>query len=228
MLSKLTLPLILIIAALGYFLLKPSSQPDGEAKPLALPWQIQVHADGTASVFGITPEQTTVSELLDLLGEDHELAIISDSEDRNGLEIYYSHFNIGPLQAKLIANVTADSEQLEAMQAAASSSSYTGSGSRKFLLNENDLKQIQNWVIDSLSYLPSARLDEGIILDRFGKPQQRIADGEGVEHFLYPEKGLDIVLNSEGKELLQYVAPRSFDKLAKPLESLKDQTTESL
>ena len=227
MFSKLAVPLVLIVAALGYFLLKPSAQPDTGIKSLALPWQIQVNGDGTASVFGITPERTTVSELLDLWGEDHELAIISDSEDRNGLEIYYSHFNIGPLQAKLIANVSADSKQLEAMQAAASSSSYTGSGSRKFLLNENDLKQIQNWVIDSLSYLPSARLDEGIILDRFGKPQQRIADGEGVEHFLYPEKGLDIVLNTEGKELLQYVAPRSFDKLTKPLEALQEKTAES-
>ena len=220
--TKSIFSIILVLAALGFVLLKPN-QSTAPTNSVALPWQIDIHADGTSSVFGITPEKTTVSELLQLLGEDHELAIISDSEDKNGLEIYYSHFNIGPLQAKLIANVAADSEQLETMQAAASSSSYTGSGSRKFLLNETDLAKIQNWVIDSLSYLPSARLDEAIILDRFGEPAQRIADGEGVEHFLYPHKGLDVVLNKEGKELLQYVAPRSFDKLTQPLNVSQNQ-----
>jgi hypothetical protein len=40
----------------------------------------------------------------------------------------------------------------------------------------------------------------------------------GVEHWLYPEKGLDLMLNDSGKEVLQYVAPREFATLARPFE----------
>lgn len=218
--SKIITLVIVIAAALSYFALKPNSHDNSVSQTYALPWQIEVHNDGTSTVFGVSLERTTVNELLQLKGEDHELAIISDSDDQSGLEIYFSHFSIGPLQGKLIARVDAEQQQLDAMQADASVASYTSSGSRKFLLNESDLSIIQDWKIESLSYLPSASLDEAIVLERFGTPNERLSLEEGIEHFLYPEKGLDIALNAEGKELLQYVAPRNFDKLRAPLQAL--------
>ncbi len=229
--STIIIVAIVILVATLYVFTKPlftntEQQHADSTQVYTLPWNIEINADGTSNVFGITLEHTTVDELLQLHGIDHELAIISDSEDYSGLEIYYSHFPIGPLQGKLIARVRASQQQLDSMQAAAASSSYTGSGSRKFLLSENDLAQIQNWPIDSISYLPSARLDESIVLDRFGEPAERVSGEENIEHFLYPSRGLDIVINSDGKELLQYVAPRSFSALADPLKNLTTEDTE--
>jgi hypothetical protein len=46
---------------------------------------------------------------------------------------------------------------------------------------------------------------------------ERIAEGPGVNHWLYPEKGLDIVVSDDGKEVLQYVAPRDFRQPVAPL-----------
>ena len=43
---------------------------------------------------------------------------------------------------------------------------------------------------------------------------------EALEHFLYPDKGLDLVLDSKGKEVLQYVAPADFARLRAPLGKL--------
>ena len=60
-------------------------------------------------------------------------------------------------------------------------------------------------------------MDEAIILQRFGTPAERIRQGETLEHFLYPDKGLDLVLDSKGKEVLQYVAPADFARLRAPL-----------
>lgn len=222
-LSKIITLVIIVAAALGYFALKPNTGDDTVVKSYSLPWHIDTHDDGTSTVFGVSLERTTVNELLQINGEDHELAIISDSQDRSGLEIYFSHFSIGPLQGKLIAQVNASQQQLEAMQAKASVASYTSTGSRKFLLNDSDLDTIQNWTIGSLSYLPSASLDEDVILERFGSPTERISQEEGIVHFLYPEKGLDIALNAEGKELLQYVAPRNFKSLVLPLQAKKSR-----
>jgi hypothetical protein len=56
-----------------------------------------------------------------------------------------------------------------------------------------------------------------VILQRFGAPAERIRQGETLEHFLYPAQGLDIVLDSKGKEVLQYVAPADFARLRAPL-----------
>jgi hypothetical protein len=36
-------------------------------------------------------------------------------------------------------------------------------------------------------------------------------------HLLYPPLGLDVVVDGDGKELLQYVAPRDFERLRAPL-----------
>ena len=36
-------------------------------------------------------------------------------------------------------------------------------------------------------------------------------------HLLYPEKGLDLIINRKGKEALQYVAPKDFTRLRDPL-----------
>ena len=45
----------------------------------------------------------------------------------------------------------------------------------------------------------------------------RIHVSEKRVHLLYPDKGLDVVVDSEGKELLQYVAPKDFALLREPL-----------
>lgn len=182
-------------------------------------------ADGSSRVFGIQLEESTVAETLSTLGEDHELAIISDQNDRSGLEIYYSHFSAGPIKGKLIIAVTAAQETLEKMQARANSSSYTASGSRKFLITAEDLHQIQHWPVNNIAFIPSASLDEDIIKARFGQADQVVSISEDETHFLYPHKGLDITLNANGKEVLQYVAPRSFSRLAEPL--LQPQTKQS-
>ena len=71
--------------------------------------------------------------------------------------------------------------------------------------------------IRGLAFIPGAQLDEAVILERFGQPAERIRVNDHQEHLLYPAKGLDLVLDSKGRELLQYVAPARFDALRAPL-----------
>jgi hypothetical protein len=47
--------------------------------------------------------------------------------------------------------------------------------------------------IRGLAFIPSAQLDEAVILERFGQPAERIRVNEHQEHLLYPAKGLDLV-----------------------------------
>ena len=87
---------------------------------------------------------------------------------------------------------------------------------KKYFLSADDLPQVLNQTIVGLTFVPAVNLDETVILARFGEPAERI-QSTGVEHYLYPEKGLDIALHEESKEVLQYVSPDAFQQLVQPL-----------
>lgn len=227
-----SLTIIALCTALAYFTLKPEHKQAASGVQVLMPWDIEIMDDGTSKIFNLQLEHSTVAETLNTLGIDHDLAIISDQNDHSGLEIYYSHFAAGPIKGKLVITVQASQSELEQMQARAGSSSYLSTGARKFLINQEDLAKIQHWPITSLSFIPSASLDKDIIEARFGPAEHTIAVGDEEEevHYLYPGQGLDIALNKDAKEVLQYVAPRSFNLISSPLNkpvTVKDNATEN-
>ena len=71
--------------------------------------------------------------------------------------------------------------------------------------------------VKAISVIPTVNLDEATVIQRFGQPGERLVMSEKRVHLLYPEKGLDVVVDADGKELLQYVAPRDFAMLRAPL-----------
>lgn len=212
----LTIAFVALIAV-AYIGLKPRAQYLANENT-SLPWEITLPGNGLSQVFGIDIGLSTLAETALLLGEDHEIAIISDSEDNSALELYAAHYQSGPLSAKLIIGFATEDAMLLAMKERADHKEYMPSGSRKFLLSEEDLHTAQGVIVRSVSFIPGARLNEEIINSRFGMPSQVIQTSETESHYLYPEKGLDIVLNTNAKDRLQYVAPRDFDLLLAPLQ----------
>lgn len=93
------------------------------------------------------------------------------------------------------------------MRERATKTAYMGGTTRKATLSSADLAEALKAPVTAVSFIPAANLDEEIILSRFGQPAQRVRSNGHLEHFLYPDKGLDLTLDSEGKELLQYVVP---------------------
>jgi hypothetical protein len=104
------------------------------------------------------------------------------------------------------------------MRERAAKTDHLETGIRRFILNEADRQRAENLPLAGIVFIPAASLDEAIILQRFGAPAERIPQGETLEHFLYPDKGLDVVLDRKGKEVLQYVAPADFARLRAPLQ----------
>lgn len=225
---KVYLPAVILIAGLTWLFMSSSlKDPQYVVQPsVSMPWHIEPHADGTATVFNITLETTTLDEVLQRLGVEYELAIISDRQDNSGLEVYYSNFATGPITGKLIARVEADADTLLGMQERAIKSEYLDTGSRRFHLSPEDHERARPWPIISLSLVPSATLDAEVVQKVFGQPAERLSSQEGTEHFLYPDRGLEVIVNEKGKEVLQYVAPRNFERLVAPLRQLQDAQPE--
>ncbi len=217
--KKITLALIsltLIVAA--FIALNPNPTQDDQSKPLVgLPWQITPLTGGLSRVFGLTLSQSTLDDARQQLGIEHDLAIIVDQQQKAGLEMYFNHFNAGPIQGKLIIGAEIEHQQLIDMSERAVNSKYVASGARKFILSAADLTQAYQLSIHNISFIPKVNLKQDMIETRFGKADKILATSEQTQHYLYPELGLDVVLNSEGKEALQYLAPKNFQQLSQPL-----------
>jgi hypothetical protein len=116
----------------------------------------------------------------------------------------------------------ADTETLQGFYEHGSRISRTTDITRKVDLASADLAMVGGLPIGSINYIPAANLDDELVLSRFGEPEQKIKEAAtGVTHWIYPERGLSIGIDPDGKEMLQYVPPRQIDRL---IETIKQDS----
>jgi hypothetical protein len=137
--------------------------------------------------------------------------------EQGSLEMYYGQYRAGLLSAKLILGADVDADTIALMRENAAERKVLETGARKYLLDRNDHAKAFSAVIETIACVPAVNLDHEIIIKRFGETDEVIQKG-GVTHYLYPDKGLDVILNEDGKEVLQYVAPAEFSRLREPLD----------
>jgi len=167
--------------------------------------------DGSTQVFGLQLGVSRFSYVLNILGDDDvDLAIIAATNEFGSLEIYYGHYKAGVIFGKLVVQTSASDENIIKWRDNAIKSDYMASGkAKKYKLSADDLKSAMSEMITGIIFIPSTNLDEEIILARFGEPDERV-QLEGVTHFLYPDKGLDVAMFEKAKEVIQYVSPQDF------------------
>jgi len=197
--------LIVTLVAAGLMLFNNDTQYSDE--PLTdLPWQIEILPDGNTRVFGITPGQTTLGDAIELLGNDLDLAVIAAPHETGTLEAYYSHHSSGPITGKLILVMDIAPAALATMR----ERGYQDGGTRRYRLHPDDLPIAYQAPVGIITFLPSYNLDEEIVHTRFGTPAEVIQPHAKQKHLLYPDQGLDVILNTDSKEVLQYLPPREF------------------
>ncbi|MDR2166139.1 MAG: hypothetical protein LBO79_11120 [Zoogloeaceae bacterium] len=178
----------------------------------ALPWQIRVDArTGQSEVFGLKPGTSTLFEARQRFGGEPDIGIVAARDELGNLEAYYAQVSMGPLQGRLILTLDADQETLKAMRARAVKAEYMESATRKIRLSPEDVEAANRIPLRAISFIPGTNLDDAILRQRFGTPEEVIQHSETLSHYLYPKLGLDIVLDTKGKEILQYVAPGEFE-----------------
>ena len=180
--------------------------PRNDNPVTGLPWQIDILPGGESRVFGITLGRTTLREAMEQLGSDMELAIIAAPNETGTLEAYYSHHSSGPITGKLILLLDIETVTLSAML----DRSLQDGGTRRHHLHPDDLPTAWQAPVSVINFMPSFNLDEDIAQARFGTPAEIIQVDAQQKHLLYPDKGLDLILSADGKEVLQYLSPDEF------------------
>jgi len=214
---KIVLSLLLIIAVLvaGAMFLQP---PPGEVRQMeGMPWQVEPLEDGSARVFGLTLGRDNLGEARTVLGPDMELAIVARGKETGSLEMYYNYFSTGSLSGKLVLVGAMDDATLLMLREHSGAPKYLDSGARKYHLQTADLALGYRAPVQGITFIPVARIDEEIALKRFGPPQETLRMDDETLHLLYPQLGLDLIINPGGRDVLQYVAPRDFARLRTPL-----------
>ena len=135
------------------------------------------------------------------------------------IEAYFQRLFLSGLRADLVLALDVEQQQAAEIFNRGLRISKLGSGAKKVDMTTSDQDMLAEAKISLITYLPATDLEEEIIRRHFGEPQQKISETKsGIVHWLYPEKGLDIGVNPDGKEVFQYVRPSEFEELVKPLD----------
>jgi len=187
----------------------------------APPWQIDQLGDGSTRVFGLVPGRSTLADAPRRFGPAVEAALFETPEGTLAAEAYYSKVSPGGLTGKLVLSLSLDDAALVALKDHSSEMKILGTGNKRLAIAAGDAARLQHAVIRGMTFVPTANLDEKILLGRFGQPDERVTVDEDTTHWLYPSRGLDVALNRRGKDLLQYVHPDDFDWVRSGLKAKK-------
>ena len=199
---------LLVIILVAVSLVSFNNDEQASNEPVTgLPWQIDSLPNGDTRVFGIVPGRTRLDEAIELLGHDEmDLAIIAAPHETGTLEAYYSHYSAGPITGKLFLILDIAPDILSPMRKRA----FQDGGTRRYHLHPDDLPAAYRAPVSVMNFIPSFNLDGEIAQARFGTPAEIIQIDAQQEHWLYPDKGLDLILNTDNKDVLQYLSPAQF------------------
>lgn len=213
---------IVAITTYLFYSMQPSPLPPGETsqeKFENLPWQITVDAAGESTVFGLTPDVSTLANAENRFKQQSEIRLFRHANGQQSIEAYFDKVTLDHLIARIILSLKVDPALVHQIEQSTKNQTPTPSGAYEIKITETALiSALADAIISVITYSPVyLRLDETMIQERFGKPQKHIKSTDGNTHFLYPPKGLDIIRTPRGKVLLQYMSPGSFHSMTKTL-----------
>jgi hypothetical protein len=209
--------LLIVVVIAAFVLLRPDSDQPASPGVHGLPWQIEILANGNSRVFGLELTHSTLEDARARFGDGMKIGIVAAQGEAGALEAFYDTVTADVLLGKMILVATLDPESLTQLRERSSRRVFMNDATYRYHLDREDLPVALRAPIATMTFIPAANLDAETVLKRFGVPKERLRINAQIEHFLYPDQGLDLILDDQGKEVLQYVVPREFARLREPL-----------
>ena len=214
---KLALKIVAAVALLAFGLYFWATDFDRRPTRVDAPWQIETLQPGRLRVMGVTLGETTLEELRQRFGQVEGIALFRNPDGRYSLEAYLGKVNIGPLSGRWIVTLQASQQELEALSHRSIKRIKTGNDSVRWTLNKEAQAEQASRVVSTLTMIPGyGGLDGEFLRSRFGEPSAVRAVDETSEQWLYPDRGLRILFDREGKELFEYMPPDMMQSETQP------------
>jgi hypothetical protein len=182
-----------------------------------LPWHVEHPTPDSVRIFGLTLGQSFANEAEQRFRAEATPSLFKSPDGKMIAEFFFEQVDLAGLRSKVVLTIDVPESELKSMYERGLRMASTGNG-KKITMTADDIARLRRLPISSLTYLPGLRVEETLFLKRFGQPAQRIKEKEsGLVHWLYPQNGLDITLGGGEKPVLQYVSPKHFDLLVRPL-----------
>lgn len=176
------------------------------------PWAIERLPDGGTRVFALRLPGATLADARATWGDDLHLALMATRGEPPVLEATVETVVLGGVGGRLLFTAEATPQALERWRGNAAREAPVSADTRRIALRGEDRDEALRAPLVGIGFIPTAQLDASVLRTRFGEPAEVLRAGQPVEHWLYPAQGLAIVLDAQGRELLQYVAPADFER----------------
>lgn len=181
--------------------------------PRDAPWESDITADGAVRALGLRLPGATLADARGLWNGGLQVLLRVPRDAEPSLEATVETARPGGVGGRLVLNADASAEQLRRWASRPAKDERTPNLSRQLTLNEDDLREALLAPVRLVAFVPQTRLDEATLRARFGAPQKVLREGQGVQHWLYPARGLAVMLNPEGRDVLRFVPPSQFQAL---------------
>jgi hypothetical protein len=198
----LGLVIFLTFFILSVFYLSTRNNPISDDQ--TLPWQSKVNASGQTEIYNLVIGSSSFQDAIRTFGKDLEVSLFKNQDESFQLEAFYSNIEIAQIRGQLIVELLMSENQLGFLQNNIKSSEKLPTGNEKFELNLFAKSSLRNLMIKKIVFIPKTDIAPSTIIDRFGKADKISSDAQGVEYWIYQEKGLRIIYNANGKEMMEY------------------------
>jgi len=204
---KAVTSIIITLTVISYLIYpEPKIQP---VDPNQLPWTIQLDAQNNSSVFDLKFDVDTLEKAISIFGEPEKIALYADPQ-KPSIEVYFGNITKAGLTAKIILSLDLTSAQAELFLQQADSRMQSNAGIPKIDISPADRAQTAQFTISSLTYIPLySGLEKDYLINRFGSPDYQLTLSETAQQLFYKNLGLSVIVDSDGKEDVQYAHPAS-------------------
>jgi hypothetical protein len=181
------------------------------------PWAAQVEG-GRLSLLGLQLPGSRWGDVAARWGDGVQLAVMAQRDLAGRLEAYVERVEAAGALGRLVLAFDLPDDSLLALQQGAAKAEPVDGVVWRHLMRGEQRQQLEAAPVKSLSFVVSTRLDAATLRQRYGAPAERWlentpAGGAPLRHWLYPERGLALVVDPAGRHVLQAVAPAAFEAL---------------
>ncbi|WP_018122780.1 hypothetical protein [Wohlfahrtiimonas chitiniclastica] len=218
-----TFACIIFVAAFAYFGL-PMFTPR-IANPSHEPfWSTSLSEQQDLQVFDLTLNSSTLQDAIDRFGNRITLTLY-ETDQGDQVEGYFRETQVGPFVGRMAFTLNADPIHMDEVKEKAEAEKAPMSRHNSYKVPPELANLFKTDTLFSLAFIPThVVLTPEDVKGRFGEPALIIEEtfegkNTGTQHFLYPEKGVDVSLDQEKRSIIQYISPRFFaDKIIAPIQ----------
>ena len=172
----------------------------------SFPWEITITPEGNPKVFGLTLNKSTLEKAIEIFQISPEMKLFENNAGRQYLEAYFKNVETKGIRAKVIVNIEIPEEKREVFRISNQDRPLKPNEEIKSPISDHQQSVALYLPISTISYLPSVQLDAKLLEMRFGHPLKIVKESATIEHWQYPSRGLNIIVNHDGKDVIQYTS----------------------